>query len=149
MHQKSVNNRMAFYVLVVAIIVGIVSLILVRPPVPKTMGEFFPPLEQIEYFNIAAEGEVTGRNVTRDREVIEEIVAMAQGISMRNEQKSYMGKKYEGTMYHIQMAYSGTEYDFYICTDGSIYHANGKYFVEEKGDAQVLYDKLEAFCTGA
>ena len=44
MNHNSKNYTLAFFVLVVAIIVGIASLILVRPPIPATLGEFFPPV---------------------------------------------------------------------------------------------------------
>jgi len=148
MNQKrSTNTRMAFFVLVVAIIVGIVSLVTVRPPIPEVMSEFFPPVEQIEYINIVSEGDLVGYNVTRKAEDIQTLVDLAGEVSMKPEMKSYVGKKYEGTMYHIRMAYSGTEYDFYVVSDGSIYHANGKYFMEQGEALNALYDWLEAFCT--
>lgn len=146
MNHSSKNYNLAFFVLVVAIVVGIASLILVRPPIPTNLGEFFPPTDQIEYLNISAEGELTGRNVTREEEDIQALVALAQAVEMEPEQKSYVGKKYEGTMYHIQMAYSGTDYDFYIATDGSVYHANGKYFPVAGEAMDAVYAWLEDFC---
>ena len=112
MREKSTNTRLAFFVLVVAIIVGIVSLVTVRPPIPEKMSEFFPPVEEIEYFNIVAEGDISGYRITREESDIQALVALADAVAMKPEQKSYVGKKYEGTMYHIQMAYSGSEYDF-------------------------------------
>ena len=146
MNHNSKNYTLAFFVLVVAIIVGIVSLVVGRPPIPATLSEFFPPVEEIEYFNITAEGEQTGGNVTRAEEDIQTLVTLAQAVEMVPEQKSYVGKKFEGTMYHIQMAYSGTKYDFYIATDGSIYHANGKYFPVAGEEMDAVYAWLEDFC---
>ena len=147
MREKSTNTRLAFFVLVVAIIVGIVSLVTVRPPIPEKMSEFFPPVEEIEYFNIEAEGDLSGYRITREESDIQELVSLADAVAMKPEQKSYVGKKYEGTMYHIQMAYSGSEYDFYVVSDGSIYHANGKYFMEPGEAQQAVCRWLEEFCT--
>ena len=65
---------------------------------------------------------------------------------MKAERESYVGKKYEGTMYHLEMSYSGSKYDFYLVDDGSVYHANGKYFLEEGEATQALYHWLEVFC---
>lgn len=146
MHQKSVNNRLAFYVLLVAIIVGIVSLVAIRPEAPDTFGEFFPPAEQLEYINISAEGDFTGSAVTREDADFETIHALAGAIPMKTERESYVGKKYEGTLYHFQMSYSGNEYDFYLATDGGVYHANGKYFLTEGEATEELYHWLEVFC---
>lgn len=147
MHQKSLNNRLAFYVLLVAIIVGIVSLVAVRPEAPDTFGEFFPPVEQIEYLSVSAEGEKAAQGaVTREDEDIQALVDLAAAIPMKAERESYVGKKYEGTMYHLEMSYSGSKYDFYLVDDGSVYHANGKYFLEEGEATQALYHWLEVFC---
>lgn len=146
MYRKSVNNRLAFYVLIVAIIIGIVSLVVVRPSAPETFGEFFPPVEELEYINISAEGEVTGSAVTREDADFETIHALAAAIPMKDERESYVGKKYEGTLYHFQMSYSGNEYDFYLATDGGVYHANGKYFLTEGEATQALYTWLQVFC---
>ena len=149
MNTKSTNTRLAFFVLVVAIIVGIVSLVSVRPPIPKSMDEFFPPVEEIEYFNIVAEGDISGYRITREDEDIETLVGLCGKVEMQQESKSYVGKKYEGTMYHVQMAYSGTEYDFFVTTDGAIYHANGKYFMVQGEALDAVYSWLAEFCTPA
>ncbi|MBQ8390871.1 MAG: hypothetical protein IJX52_07845 [Oscillibacter sp.] len=146
MHQKSMNNRLAFYVLVVAIVVGIVSLIAVRPAAPETFGEFFPPVEEIEYLNISAEGERPGSAVTREGADFAALKDLAAQIPMQGEQKSYVGKKYEGTLYHLVMGYSGNEYDFYVATDGSVFHANGQYFLTEGEETEALYAWLTEFC---
>lgn len=149
MHEKSTNTRVAFFVLVLAIVVGIVSLVTVRPPIPTSMGEFFPPEEEIEYIRITAQGDLSAYRISREDADIHELVTLAGAVPMENEQKSYIGKKFEGTMYHIEMSYSKTEYDFYVVSDGTIYHTNGKYSMV-KGEAQeALCSWLEVFCTPA
>lgn len=139
MNEKGKNSRLAFFVLVIAIIFGIYSVVAMKPQVPDDLGEFFPPAEEISYLSVTAEGEGKGEGVTRVQEELQALHTIAEGIAIKDEQKAYVGKDYEGTLYHLEMGYANSTYDFYIATDGSIYHANGKYEIADEADTTALF----------
>ena len=143
-NKKSVNTRLAFLLLVVAILCGIASVVFVKPPLPDNLGQFCPPAEELEYVAVTAKGEgKEGRGVTRDAEEIAAFHAMADAIKMEQRQESYIGVDYEGTLYTIEMKRADGVYNVKVDTAGTVHHANGKYFIAQGQDTAAFYAWLE------
>ena len=141
--KKSINTRLAFLLLVVAILCGIASVVFVKPPLPDNLGQFCPPAEELEYVAVSAKGERTGRGVTRDEAEIASFHAMADAIAMEERQESYIGVDYEGTLYTIEMKRADGVYEVMLDTAGTVHHANGKYFIAAGQDTAAFYAWLE------
>ena len=143
MNERSVNTRMAFYVLVVAILIALASLTVLKPQAPDNVAGLCPPAEEIQYIRVTASGEGSGSSVTRAKEEIDTFIALASSAALKDERHSYIGIDYTGTLYTVEMGHANGTYAVSIATDGSVFHANGKFLLAEEAGSAALYAFLE------